>query len=364
MKTLIRLLIGASIFLHATLAVAHTSGASFVTLRTQGDSVVAALDFDLRDINHLLHLDANFDGALTWGEIETASAAIEQTITTRSRLIGGTDCTVIQRELLSLAQHGDGPFARVTLTYRCVDTSALSLDLSGWFDFDPGHRALLEFTDAAGVTTQSLLTDAAPSWHAEESLASRLRKFFVEGGIHLVTGYDHLAFLGVLLLALIRRPKLEAIQTLSVVLKRAFVVITAFTVAHSITLALAATGKVLLPSKPVEVTIAASVFLAAVMNLWRGAGQHGWKLAFAFGLVHGLGFAGALAELTSGGIDLLALAAFNLGIEIAQVTIAVFAVPTMWVIFRNSRNETVGLPVASLSVAALAGFWVVTRLGT
>lgn len=364
MKTLIRLLVGATVFLYATLAVAHTSGSSFITLRTQSGMVSAALDFDLRDLNQLLQLDGNFDGALTWGEIETSSAAIEQAITTRSRLIGGADCAITRREPLSLAQHGDGPFARITLIYRCADVNALSLDLAGWFEFDSGHRALLEYTDANGATTQSLLTNATPHWHAAEAPVARLRKFFVEGSVHLVTGYDHLAFLGVLLLALVRRPKLEVVPILSVVLRRAFLVITAFTLAHSITLGLAATGTLLMPSKPVEVTIAASVFFAAVMNLWRGASQHGWKLAFAFGLVHGLGFAGALAELTSGGIDLLALAAFNLGIEIAQVAIALAAVPAMWMIFRNSRNETVGLPVASLSVAALAGFWMVTRLGT
>jgi hypothetical protein len=127
-------------------------------------------------------------------------------------------------------------------------------------------------------------------------------------------------------------------------------------------LLLAATGRLSLPSQPVEVAIAASVVVAACLNLSRAAGRHGWLLAFAFGLVHGLGFAGALAELASERIDLLALAAFNIGIELAQVGCAVLAVPLMWWIFRNARCERVLLPLASLCVAAVALSWVVTRL--
>ncbi len=178
----------------------------------------------------------------------------------------------------------------------------------------------------------------------------------------LITGYDHLAFLGVLLLALARRPRSGESSTLPQMLKRAFAVITAFTLAHSLTLALAATGYVRLPSQPVEVAIALSVMIAALLNISRGAAAHGWKLAFAFGLVHGLGFAGALAELASGRIDLLALAAFNVGIETAQVAIAAAAVPLIWWLFRGLRSERVGVPLASVSVACVAAVWVGSRL--
>jgi hypothetical protein len=104
------------------------------------------------------------------------------------------------------------------------------------------------------------------------------------------------------------------------------------------------------------------VMIAALLNISRGAAEHGWKLAFAFGLVHGLGFAGALAELSSGRIDLLALAAFNIGIETAQIAIAVAAVPLIWWLFRGLRSERFGLPAASVSVACMAAVWVGSRL--
>jgi hypothetical protein len=166
--------------------------------------------------------------------------------------------------------------------------------------------------------------------------------------------------LAVLLLALGRR-QIDAAPSLAAMLRRAFAVITAFTLAHSCTLLLAATGYLVLPSKPVEIIIAASVMIAALLNLWRHAGAHGWKLAFGFGLVHGLGFAGALAELASEKIDLLALGAFNLGIETAQLAIAGATVPLIWWLFRSARIERVGLPIASIAVAGIAAFWVVSR---
>jgi hypothetical protein len=363
MKALGRLALIAFLSMNGRAAIAHTSGASFLSLRVHdSESVTGTYDFDLRDLNQLLQLDRNLDGSLTWGEIEDATSAIEGLVIANTRLRAGGECSVTKREPLALAEHGDGPFARLTLTYRCTHVdSTLSIDQGAWFEFDPGQRVLLEYTDLSGHTTQTLLSRSSPRWRVAESVGARLHRFVIEGAFHLVTGYDHLAFLGVLLLALARRPKSQPAAPLNLMLKRALVVITAFTIAHSLTLALAATGKLLLPSKPVEVTIAASVFFAAVLNLWRGAGNHGWKLAFLFGLVHGLGFAGALAEMASDEIDLLALASFNLGIEAAQIGIAAVAVPLVWWIFRSVRNERFGLPAASLSVAALASFWVISR---
>ena len=343
-------------------AFAHTSGSSFLALRADGESAVhAEWDFDLRDLHQSLQLDADGDGALTWAEIIAARPAIESLVLARTQLsAAGGACTPASKEIPAIAEHGEGPHLRFIATFSCPP-GPLALDHSGWIAFDPGHRALLEFQAADGARTQAILGGSATSWQATESRSAHLLRFLVEGMRHLVTGYDHLAFLGVLLLALARRRSGET-SSLPQMLKRAFAVITAFTLAHSLTLALAATGYVRLPSQPVEVAIALSVMIAALLNISRGAAAHGWKLAFAFGLVHGLGFAGALAELASGRIDLLALAAFNIGIETAQVAIAAAAVPLIWWLFRGLRSERIGVPLASISVAGVAAIWVASRL--
>jgi hypothetical protein len=344
-------------------AQAHTSGASYLTLRSQDDATVRAeWDFDLRDLHQLLNLDANGDGTLSWGEITQARAAIEAEIFTRTRLTaGGNECSVITRDSPAIAEHGAGPYLRVIATFSCA-AGALALDHSGWFELDSGHRALLSHTTSDGASTQAILSQTAPQWRATESTWSRLQRFLFEGAHHLIIGYDHLAFLGVLLLALARTSRASGDLSLGRMLRGALVVITAFTLAHSLTLGLAATGYLRLPERPVEVAIAASVLLAALLNLRRGSAHHGWKLAFAFGLVHGLGFAGALAELATERIDLLALAAFNVGIEAAQVAVALAAIPVMWWLFRDLRTERIAIPVTSVVVACWAAVWVGERV--
>jgi hypothetical protein len=326
-------------------------------------SVEAELDFDLRDLHQLLQLDQDQDGALSWGEIRSARDAIESLVLTNSRFIAEKQtCAVASRKPLAIAQHGAGPYARLSLAFNCPAGGNIQIDYSGWFAFDPGHRALLEYVGPDGQHTQSIMSQNKPLWQPQESLTDRLQRFLVEGAIHLMTGYDHLAFLAILLLALARRTQPDSSNSLRSMLRGALAVITAFTIAHSFTLALAATGRLVLPSKPVEVAIAASVMIAALLNLWRGANAHGWKLAFVFGLVHGLGFSGALAELTSEHIDLLALASFNLGIETAQILIAATVVPIIWWLFRNNHRERIGIPVASILVASIAAFWVMGRI--
>jgi hypothetical protein len=358
-----RILAAISLLCACSAVFAHTSGSSFLALRAEGASTVHAdWDFDVRDLNQSLQLDADGDGAVTWAEILAARPEIESLVLARTHLgSSGGACTVKSTDVPAIAEHGDGPYLRFIATFSCPP-GPLLLDHSGWFGFDAGHRALLEYEAVGGARTQAILASSAKQWRATESRLAHLVRFLVEGMHHLITGYDHLAFLGVLLLALARRRRSGESSPLPQMLKRALAVITAFTLAHSLTLGLAATGHIRVPSQAVEIAIALSVMIAALLNLSRGASEHGWKLAFAFGLVHGLGFAGALAELASGSIDLFALAAFNVGIETAQIAIAAASVPLIWWLFRGLRSERVGVPLASISVACVAAVWVGSRL--
>lgn len=363
-KAIVRAVILAACMLTAGNAGAHTFAMSLVNIsEVNPGSVSVSFDIDVRDLQHVLNLDRNGDAAITWGEITAAGSAIEALLGSRTRLTTAEEaCSIGGRKALALAEHNDGIYAHLALQFVCAGADrSLTIDDSGWFEVDPNHRSLLEFAAADGSRPQTLLNSATPRWNMSESALARARRFLHEGVVHLITGYDHLAFLAVLLLALVRRRVSEP-PVLAATLRRALIVITSFTLAHSCTLLLAATGRLSLPSQPVEAIIAASVVVAACLNLSRAAGRHGWLLAFAFGLVHGLGFAGALAELAGERIDLLALAAFNIGIELAQVGCALLAVPVLWWIFRNARCERVLLPLASLCVAGVAVSWVVARL--
>ena len=174
--------------------------------------------------------------------------------------------------------------------------------------------------------------------------------FFSLGVEHILTGYDHLLFLAALLL---RGGGIASI----------FKIITAFTVAHSITLALAALHVVVLPPQLIEPVIAASIVWVAVDNVWRrSAVSHRWLVSFVFGLVHGFGFAAALEPLALPGRRMAwALLGFNLGVEAGQALMVLALLPLL-AYMRGKAWEAAAVRAASLAVAAVGLVWLVERL--
>jgi hydrogenase/urease accessory protein HupE len=188
------------------------------------------------------------------------------------------------------------------------------------------------------------------------------RRYALLGVEHILTGYDHLLFLLGLLLVC-RRARTVA------------VVVTCFTAAHSVTLALAALHVVTLSGRVVEPLIAASIVFVGVENVVRGSEPDQpwpngwlltrWGLAFAFGLIHGLGFAGALEDIGLGrdGAPIIApLVAFNLGIELGQLAIALPLFAVLWKLRALPAFARTGVKLASLLVAAVGLVWLVQRL--
>jgi hydrogenase/urease accessory protein HupE len=184
----------------------------------------------------------------------------------------------------------------------------------------------------------------------------------VQGILHLLTGFDHLAFMLVALLAVVRRRDANDPAPRRTAVIESLKVVTAFTVAHSLTLALAALGAVTLPSKPVEASIAATVLLTALSGFWKPTRFHGWPVAAAFGLVHGFGFASALGSVIDGTARAASIGAFNLGIELAQVAAVLAIVPVLYALTRRPRVARFAVPAISGVVAIIAGGWILERL--
>ena len=168
---------------------------------------------------------------------------------------------------------------------------------------------------------------------------------------HILTGYDHLAFLlGLLIVG----------GSLRSVLK----IITSFTVAHSITLALATLGVINFSPTITEPLIAASIIYVGLENIWRGGSDSRWLLALGFGLIHGCGFATALKELgigSNGSGVALPLLSFNLGVELGQIAIAALILPMVWRLNARPSFAPRLVPACSLVIAVLGGFWLVQR---
>jgi hypothetical protein len=179
-------------------------------------------------------------------------------------------------------------------------------------------------------------------------------------------GYDHLAFLLLLLLPGVLRAAgvagWQPVPTFRETARDLFRIITAFTLAHSLTLALAATGTVTIPVRPVEVAIAASIVIAGLLNLFPRAARVRLALAFGFGLVHGFGFANALAELGARGARLVpTLAGFNVGVELAQLSLVLLVLPFLFRARNSAFYAWRFMPAASLGAAMAGAAWLVAR---
>ena len=236
-----------------------------------------------------------------------------------------------------------------------------------------GHGA---WARAAGASADSAPARAAAAAPAGVTLTGFV-PFVREGIHHIATGYDHLLFLAALLLpAVLRRAPggWEPVTSLRSATGHVMQVVTAFTLAHSSTLALAALGVARPPTRLIESAIAASVVYAALLNLRRGdpaaasttpsrhAAARRVAMPLAFGLVHGFGFANALGELGLTGSALVApLVGFNLGVEAGQlVAVAVF-LPVAFVLRRTTFYRHGVVPVGSVGIALVAMAWLVDR---
>lgn len=352
-------------------ALAHKPSDSYLTLRGEPDGIAVRWDVALRDLDYVLQLDRDGNGELTWGEVRQRSDEIARLASGHLALSsGGEACPLAPSGPLMLERHSDGTYAVLALHAACARLAGhVQARYSLFFDVDPTHRAMVQWTPAGASQPQALVF-APDSAQQSLSLAApsaweTLRQYIVEGIWHIWIGFDHILFLVALLLpaVLVRQdggwsptPRLRraAIEVLKVV--------TAFTLAHSITLSLAVLGVVSLPSRLVESVIAASVALAALNNLRATVDRRRWVMAFVFGLVHGFGFASVLADLgLPQGALALALVGFNVGVELGQLAIVAAFLPVAFAL-RGTAFYRVGvLRLGSLAVALLAGWWLVQR---
>ncbi len=230
-------------------------------------------------------------------------------------------------------------------------------------DLSFGHRQAFAAVDEQGTEiTRRILSahDGLTSIPVSERLAntsnnreSRFLEFLFLGIRHILTGYDHLLFLFALLIAC-RGPR------------PALLLITCFTLAHSLTLALSTFGLVNLPSRFVEATIAASILYVGLENLIRRDSilRGRWLLTFVFGLVHGLGFASVLHEMgiaKTGLGAVVPLVAFNSGVELGQLAVAALVFPVIWQLRRRPSFVRIGVPACSLLVCAAGAYWLLQR---
>lgn len=278
---------------------------------------------------------------------ERVAGALRQRVTVRA------DDSPCQpgRATIQGSRLGDG---RVTLelALRCPSAPARLRVRDDWSDLLGGHyRTLARISWEGGGREVAFLPDAREvAVELARAEATPHASFLWLGVEHILTGYDHLLFLAALLIrgggpwALLR-------------------IVTAFTLAHSLTLALAVLGLVAVPGRIVEPVIAASIVWVALENLVvPRAPSRRWLVSFAFGLVHGFGFASALGDLALPPWRLaMALGGFNVGVEAGQALVIALAMPALLWMRARSWEPRVARAI-SAALALVGAVWLVERL--
>lgn len=349
-------------------AAAHRPSDAYLTLRVDDRTIHGQWDIALRDLDFAIGLDTNDDGRITWGELDTRREAIGAYALARLDLDADAAPCARHATDLMVDRHGEDAYAVVYFVAACAAApTELRVSYRLFFDLDPQHRGLAR-VDSAGIIATSVLSPDQPTWRVEVGARQPWQTaltYLREGVRHILTGFDHLLFLISLLLPAVLRPTPRGwrpIDRPGEAAGEVLRVVTAFTVAHSITLGLATLGWISVPPRVVEPLIAASIVLAAVNNIYPLVTQGLWAVAFAFGLVHGIGFADALKDLgLPGGALLLPLFSFNLGVEVGQLLVVAVVLPLALLLRRSGLYQTLGLRFGSLCIAAVAALWMIER---
>ena len=351
---------------------AHKLSDSYLSLRLDGTELTGQWDISLRDLEYTVGLDADGDGAVTWKELRDRQPAVAEYALARLRLAAGDGTAIPLRVTEQLVdEHTDGTYA--VLRFRAAaplipPPRVLQVEYRFLFDLDPLHRGLLKL-DINGEVRTAIFGPENSGQRFDLAATSgwgQFSQFVTEGIWHIWTGYDHVLFLCALLLPAVltrENDRWEPKSSFSSVIGEVLRVITAFTLAHSLTLSLAALGLVHLPSRLVEAAIAASVVLAALNNLRPSITRAAWVVAFTFGLIHGFGFASVLIDLHLPPATLaLGLAGFNSGVELAQLAIAIAFLPLTFLVRRTSFYRRMLFPWGSAAIALVAALWFTERL--
>jgi hypothetical protein len=352
----------------ASNADAHIASNGFLTLSVEGSRAGGSMELALRDAELAIGLDDNRDGRITWGELRSHQHDLQSYISANLAVSDGSSRCSLQFGNVEVNERVDGNYLWMPITATCNSRlTQVALDYRLLHDIDPSHRGLLSLT-AWGTTqtgvlgghrgTQLLALDHPSAWRA-------VADYLDTGVWHIWSGIDHLLFLLSLLLPAVlkrRDNQWEAVPLARPAFINILKVVTAFTVAHSITLSLAAFDVVRLPSRLTESVIAASIIVAALNNIFPKVVEGRWRIAFAFGLLHGFGFASVLADMgLPPGARVLSLVAFNLGVEVGQLAVVLAVMPLAFAARRTNFYRRAVMSYGSSGIAALAFVWLLQR---
>ncbi|NOU22132.1 MAG: HupE/UreJ family protein [Methyloglobulus sp.] len=343
---------------------AHPPGLSSADVTIKPEGLDAKMTFAVQDIEAFVLMDTDEDAEVTTAERDAAKPDIATYVASQLKIqLDGVDVKVIAPGTVTFDKQNN---ATVDLHYQSTPAISIAIESKFLGKLPAGHKQYVTVKDAGGHelgnkmltlqanTLEINLKNNTATVATEKHSTSTFTDFLKLGVEHILTGYDHLLFLFSLLV--VTRSFWPAIK-----------IITFFTIAHSITLALAGLNIVDIPSSIVEPLIAATIVYVGLENIIRKdkvTTKQRCMLTFFFGLIHGFGFASVLREMGISSIEtgiLVPLFSFNLGVELGQITVAATVLPLLWWLHRQERISRFLVPIGSALTCIAGSYWLLER---
>lgn len=379
MKQLFSLWWGILLLSIANISHAHQLSTSYLN-GSFNDTGVFSGEWQVRlyDLEQAIGIDSDADGKLRWQELQNRADAVTQYLQYHLQFSrANKTCTTALEPHWQIDSHFNEGYVVLPVRAQCAINGEVTIHYSAFFDIDSQHKLLVslaseksdrETIDNTKSASPRILSDTNRTLTINKTSGSRLatfKEFVAQGAVHIWIGTDHILFLLSLLLtcALVRRNHAwVANNNLREIVVRTTWIVTAFTLAHSITLTATALHWIQLPSRWVEVGIAISVALTALNNIFPLVLRLGW-LTFGFGLLHGMGFAGALGELgLPADQQTLTVLAFNLGVEIGQMAIVLVVLPLLIFLRKFYGYSRYSVTALSVIIFLVAAQWTIERI--
>jgi hypothetical protein len=345
-------------------ALAHRGSESHLAIDATDARISGQWDIDTRDLAAAAAPGAPTEPAQAAAVWLAARPGIAGSVLGRLQLAADGAACRLDPAGQRVAERDSGQYLEVRFHADCgAAPRQLEVDYRLLFDTDPRHLGLMTL-QVGGQIRAAVFTAQSPRQTftlREPSLWEHAAADLRSGVWHIWTGFDHLLFLLCLLLPSVLHKGAPGLGARAVVVE-VLGVVTAFTLAHSITLSLAALRVLTLPVRFTESVIALSVLVAAVLNIRPVPPIRRWQATFGFGLIHGFGFASALTDLAVSGPSLAAtLAAFNLGVEIGQLALVCVALPLAYFCARHIWYERMIVKAGSAAAGLVALLWFAER---
>lgn len=345
---------------------AHSLSDSVLQLNFDQSSIEGYWEIAVQDLELAKGVDSNEDGIVMWGELQEKMTDIKAYAQDALQITRAGEPCGYEFGNPMLSELSSGMYLHLPIAGQCPSQGNITLRYQLLFDIDSSHRGIASITQ--NNTTQSILFSPSNQLltlsTSNEPSITRYLNFIVEGAWHIWIGIDHILFLFALLIpiALGHNKHQQSVPNSRGMWSEILKVVTAFTVAHSITLILAALEIVSLPSRFVESLIALSVVLSGmniIVPIFRG--RH-WQIAFGFGLIHGFGFAGVLGDLALPTSQFVTtLLSFNIGVELGQMMLVAVIVPTLMCMNKIDWVRRTAVLSAGFAITAFGAVWVAER---